>query len=119
VEGDVRLVPLEDTAVATGECDDVHFGGVELFFQGRWGRICSLSRFLLNRAAEFTLDAQVICRQLGFPFGSVMDQTDLIFEEREVEGVIVWASEVQNRQAYIHVPLPARSATCFHRLQNV
>ena len=58
-DGDVRLVPLQGTTVATGECDNVHFGGVELFFQGQWGRICSATRSGIDRDAEFTLDAHV------------------------------------------------------------
>lgn len=68
-QGDVRLVSLVGT-VATSSCDDVHFGGVEIFNDGAWGRIC------FGRGddfAQFTVDAQVVCRQLGFPFGSLMD----------------------------------------------
>eukprot|EP00892_Ulva_mutabilis_P005900 jgi/Ulvmu1/3682/UM017_0098.1 len=96
-EGDLRLVPLNGTGVATAACDDVHFGGVELFRQGRWGRICN-GRFGRDED-EFTVDAQVVCRQLGFPFGTVMD-------EEEVRGaydsdydyssptMLTWASEV-------------------------
>jgi len=76
-EGDVRLVPLKGTAAPTAVCDDVHFGGVELFREGAWGRIC------VGRSGgeedKFTLDAQVVCRQLGLPFGTVMDAADFDF----------------------------------------
>ena len=73
-EGDVRLVPLNGTAVPTAVCDDVHFGGVELFREGAWGRICPGRKG--GEEASFTLDAQVVCRQLGLPFGTVMDTAD-------------------------------------------
>ena len=73
-EGDVRLVPLNGTAVPTAVCDDVHFGGVELFREGTWGRICPGRTG--GEEASFTLDAQVVCRQLGLPFGTVMDAAD-------------------------------------------
>ena len=66
-QGDVRLVPFDETATPTASCDDVHFGGVELFREGLWGRICEFG------LEEFTIDAQVVCRQLGFPFGTVME----------------------------------------------
>eukprot|EP00892_Ulva_mutabilis_P004525 jgi/Ulvmu1/2444/UM135_0004.1 len=97
-DGDVRLVPLNGTAVATGACDEVHFGGVELFLQGRWGRICP-GRFG-GDPEEFTLDAQVICKQLGFPFGTVMDEEevsaayDYDYSERDRSTVLTWATEV-------------------------
>ena len=93
-EGDVRLVPLNGATAATAACDDVHFGGVEMFFQGRWGRFCNT---LLGLGHDvFTLDAQVVCRQLGFPFGTVMDEDVLFYDTdaEELEENIVWASEV-------------------------
>lgn len=99
VDGDVRLVPLNGTAVATATCDEVHFGGVELFRDGIWGRIC-VGRFG-GDPEEFTLDAQVVCRQLGFPFGSVMDEGEVFgaydysfdYSSSEPEPT-VWATEV-------------------------
>ena len=95
-EGDVRLVPLNGTAVATAPCDDVHFGGVELFREGRWGRICS-GRFG-DEPEEFTLDAQVVCRQLGFPFGTVLDSADM-YDAYDVDydsvQALTWATEVR------------------------
>lgn len=56
-EGDLRLVRLFESASETRPCDDVHFGGVELFRQGRWGHICN-ARNGGNEEA-FTLDAKV------------------------------------------------------------
>ena len=96
-EGDVRLVPLVETAVPTAVCDEVHFGGVELFREGVWGRVCrSRSRF---NEQEFTLDAQVVCRQLGFPFGTVMDGEAFSdgFSRPEDPTMTVWATEVFTR----------------------
>ena len=97
--GDVRLVPLVDS-VPTAACDDVHFGGVELFWDGRWGRICAGEN--AGDAGDFVLDAQVICRQLGFPFGTVVDQEVLLVYydngiDDESDLALVWASEVCSR----------------------
>eukprot|EP00892_Ulva_mutabilis_P003252 jgi/Ulvmu1/1299/UM011_0025.1 len=58
--GDVRLMPLLGTATATAPCDAVHLGGVEIFNRGLWGRITVHNNDMLT--------AQVVCRQLGFPF---------------------------------------------------
>eukprot|EP00892_Ulva_mutabilis_P001478 jgi/Ulvmu1/11330/UM074_0045.1 len=70
-QGDVRLVPLAGTNPPTNPCDAVHFGGIEVYNSGRWGRICS------GRDADIignnVLAARVICRQLGFPFSSLYD----------------------------------------------
>lgn len=95
MDGDIRLVPLSGAAAATATCDDVHFGVVELFRDGIWGLICG------GRAAEkFTLDAQVICRQLGFPFGSIMDTRDFssTYDDYSTE-TTTWATEVGHTQA--------------------
>jgi len=96
-EGDVRLVPLNGTTVATAPCDDVHFGGVELFHEGRWGRICSSPAG--GRPEDFTLDALVVCRQLGFPFGTVMDSGDKSgvydVDYYALQETLVWATEVR------------------------
>ena len=96
----MRLVPLNATAVPTAVCDDVHFGGVELFREGIWGRIC-LNRFG-GEEEEFTVDAQVVCRQLGFPFNNVMDVGEVLdtFEYRTYnyfppdDPVVGWATQV-------------------------
>ena len=100
-EGDVRLVPLNGNSPPTAACDEVHFGGVELFHDGRWGRIC------MNREPyELTLDAEVVCRQLGFLAGGVFDTDESypfsftsdyaddysFFEDREEQPV--WATQV-------------------------
>lgn len=99
MDGAVRLVPLDGIAPATATCDEVHLGAVELFRDGIWGRICIGQTG--NAPEEFTLDAQVVCRQLGFPFGSVMDGEALFFDAdyrsddaaSEAEAII-WATEV-------------------------
>lgn len=94
VDGDLRLVPLFENSTATRLCDDVHLGGVELFRQGRWGAICTGN--ILGFEDEFTLDAQVVCRQLGFPFGTVMEPRAPEFiggNYDEPEGTI-WATKV-------------------------
>lgn len=99
MEGDVRLVPLNGTTSPTAACDDVHFGGVEIFHDGRWGRICS-DRFG-TAPADFTLDAQVVCRQLGFPYGGVMDAEEVFraYDGQEYDysdpRELVWATEVR------------------------
>ena len=82
-QGDVRLVPLTGITSKTAPCDAVHFGGVEIFNDGQWGRICS-GRFS-NENALVTLDAQVVCRQLGFPFGGLYD----VLEATRSTGFIV------------------------------
>ena len=99
-EGDVRLVPLNGTAVPTAVCDDVHSGGVELFREGAWGRICAGS--FGGNEAEFTLDAKVVCRQLGFPFGTLMDSYEVppdyeyssTSPDYSDPSVTVWATQV-------------------------
>ena len=95
-------MPLPGTAVPTAVCDDVHFGGVELFREGVWGRICTGP--FPSGTAEFTLDAQVVCRQLGFPFGTLMDAGELsgaydsgaYYSSLDYSDppMIVWATEV-------------------------
>ena len=75
---------------ATTACDDVHFGAVEFFNAGRWGSICAPD----SDVATFAIDAAVVCRQLGFPFGSLIDPAETFYEEPgEMEG-IAWASDV-------------------------
>ena len=91
-------MPLPGTAVPTAVCDDVHFGGVELFREGVWGRICTGP--FPRGTAEFTLDAQVVCRQLGFPFGTLMDADEMsgVYDDSTPDNsdppFTVWASEV-------------------------
>ena len=69
-------MPFAETIAPTSQCDDVHFGGVELFLDGRWGRICDFAE-----PDEFTLDAQVVCRQLNFPYGTAMDDDSFVAQE--------------------------------------
>lgn len=66
-------MPLAGTENPTQPCDEVHLGGVEFFNEGQWGRLCVAGRRPLN---TWTVDAIVACRQLGFPFGSLMDNAD-------------------------------------------
>lgn len=77
-------------------------GDVQLFREGRWGRICSggsSSRFQNNCFGEFGIVAQVICRQLGFRFGTVMDSRGQVDadgrqENGDPEPVPIWATSV-------------------------
>ena len=89
-QGDVRLFQLRPrVSPITQECDEVHFGGVELFNDGQWGRICVNG---LDEASSVT--AAVVCRQLGFPFGGLMAANGARFLGREPED-LVWATEVR------------------------
>eukprot|EP00892_Ulva_mutabilis_P001910 jgi/Ulvmu1/1171/UM107_0045.1 len=73
-EGDVRLIKINGTA-ATASCDAVHSGGVEIFHNGAWGRVCSGN--FQPRIADFTLVAKVVCTQLGFPFGGLVNSDEV------------------------------------------
>ena len=105
-EGDIRLVPIDGTAAATAPCDDVHFGGLELFHAGQWGRIC-VGDFIPSAGPEpedFAVDAQVACRELGFPFGTVMDTSEVDDSyngqygggQAGFEQEVAWASRVSS-----------------------
>lgn len=72
-QGDVRLVPLHGIT-PTAPCDTVHYGGVEIFNDGQWGRIC-IGDFGYA-VEEFPVEAAVVCRQLGFPYGGLYDVRD-------------------------------------------
>jgi len=94
-QGDVRLIPLRGVPPTAG-CDDVHLGGVEIFNDGRWGRIC-VDRS--DQVSFFTIDAGVICRQLGFPFGGLLEQEGnngaaADYGDYDDPGELVWASDV-------------------------
>eukprot|EP00892_Ulva_mutabilis_P008276 jgi/Ulvmu1/5820/UM025_0077.1 len=101
-QGDVRLVELRGSNFMTQPCDDVHFGAVEFFNDGRWGRICNDAE---QDPGGFAIDALVICRQLGFPFGSLMDLDEVRLPYGEPlneadypedgQGALVWATDVQ------------------------
>lgn len=91
-------MPLNGTSPPTAACDAVHFGGVEIFHDGLWGRICSG-----DAPYDFTLDADVVCRQLGFPFGGLLDVDesyssdysgrDYVVSETS-DQALVWATQV-------------------------
>lgn len=85
-------------------CDPLHSGFVEVFNAGEWGAICD-GEFARRR--DF-LVADVVCRQLGFPHGTVVDsettRPDLYFdyyfnddigEESEVPLGRVWLNAIQ------------------------
>lgn len=93
----MRLVDLEDTASGTSLCDEVHFGGVEIFNRGRWGAVCGQS------GMDLTHEATVICGQMGFPSGSMFEvrETNDILLAREpfpaddtLPSDITWVSQV-------------------------
>ena len=65
-EGAVRLVGGFGTP-----CDPLHSGFVEIFHDDDWGRIC-LHPFDNKREPEDRLVADVACRQLGFPHGTLV-----------------------------------------------
>lgn len=71
MQGDVRLVPLPGIESPTQPCDAVHFGYAQIFNDGLWGSVCATG---IDRShGKWTVDATVICRQLGFSFGNLMD----------------------------------------------
>lgn len=100
-QGDVRLIDVKGMNATTQTCDHVHAGGVEFFNAGRWGRIC------FRELASFNVDVKVICRQLGFPFGSLIDFGEvrssrggpIINSDDYVDygeaGELVWATDIQ------------------------
>ena len=94
-QGDVRLVQLDGISAITDTCDDVHFGGVELFNDGEWGRVCK------SITSESSIvNAKVVCRQLGFQFSSLMgveEVSNAAYDYRTSDSIpsIVWATEVR------------------------
>ena len=73
-DGDVRLVPLLNATSESAPCEAVHQGVVQILLDGVWGLLCA-TMFGRRGKTGFTVDAKVICRQLGFPFGSVFDSS--------------------------------------------
>lgn len=51
-------------------CDPVHTGFVEVFNEGEWGAICNGK---LESGDLDALTADVVCRQLGLPHGTVVN----------------------------------------------
>lgn len=51
-------------------CDPVHSGFVEIFHRQEWGAICTSGSTFDNPQV-----AGVVCRQLGFPHGTLVDPT--------------------------------------------
>ena len=101
-QGDVRLVDLDDITANTQPCDAVHFGGVEVFNDGQWGRVCA-GRFG-GDTEDFSIDAKVVCKQLSFPFGTIYDVNEVTnstgtpvgsdYSDYSAPGEIVWATDV-------------------------
>lgn len=62
----------------TAACDEVHFGVVEMFRDGAWNLLCARDpgRFAGPGGPFSDLDAAVVCRQLGFPFGTTFNEDD-------------------------------------------
>ena len=47
-------------------CDPLYTGILEIFNEGRWGAVCT-------NGGRDAITADVVCRQLGFPFGNPVD----------------------------------------------
>ena len=90
-QGDVRLRGGFSTS-----CDSLHTGFIEVFNAGEWGAICDGES---SRTTDL-LVADVVCRQLGFPHGTVVDslttRTDLPFDYYFAD---VLSEEAQEPQA--------------------
>ena len=76
-------------------------GAVEIYNRGRWGAVCIGG----GDTAQFTIDAQVACRQLGFRFGVMFqvgessrfpyDYIEYSFGQDDgIPSDFAWASEV-------------------------
>lgn len=84
-------MPVVSGAAATSSCDELHFGAVEIFNRGQWGRICTGNS--ANGLFAFQLVASVACRQLGFPFASLLPlTTDNV---ATFAASIAWATDVR------------------------
>ena len=53
-------------------CDPLHSGFAEVFHDGEWGAICLEPFSRSTNPPEDRLVADVVCRQLGFPHGSLV-----------------------------------------------
>lgn len=68
-EGSIRLVDGLGTP-----CDPLYTGTVEIFHAGEWGTICvSVGA---QRVPIDLLAADTVCRQLGFPHGTIVSSLD-------------------------------------------
>ena len=57
-------------------CDPVYTGFVEVFHFDEWGAICT------GDTPDDRLAADVVCRQLGFPHGTMVDALTITVQER-------------------------------------
>ena len=60
-------------------CDAVYSGFVEVFHRGEWGAICQAT----NGADRLVAD--VVCRQIGFPHGTVIDPATIPPDQERIE----------------------------------
>lgn len=74
-------------------CDPLYTGILEVFNEGRWGAVCTFGQ-------SDAIVADVVCRQLGFPFGNPVDgdfafdddgtNEPETFDESEIVSDTVW-----------------------------
>eukprot|EP00892_Ulva_mutabilis_P007273 jgi/Ulvmu1/4918/UM202_0003.1 len=93
VEGSVRL-----RGGFGSPCDPVYTGFVEIFHLDEWGAICGVDPldYIDSTANTDALQADVVCRQLGFPHGTMVDPTGNPYDEEEGEDLErYWLADVQ------------------------
>lgn len=85
-------MPVLNGVRATSTCDEMHFGAVEIFNSGRWGRICAGGPGAAA-LSSFQMDAAVACRQLGFPFATLLPLGSGNVDQTSAS--IAWATDVR------------------------
>lgn len=60
-------------------CDPLHSGAVEIFHDTEWGAICQFSTN--PRSQSNRLEADVVCRQIGFPYATLIDPIETATDE--------------------------------------
>lgn len=61
------------------QCDVIHSGTVEVLINGEWGTICYTPSDA--QAGNFSPVADVACRQMGFPYGALIDSDSIGSQE--------------------------------------
>ena len=90
-EGSVRLRGGFGTL-----CDPIHSGFIEVLHSGEWGSICTQD--FSEYSGENNLVADVVCRQLGFPYGNRVNPLNLEdMEEADEPLDRFWLSSVRCR----------------------